>query len=146
MRSALIAGALLGLLLAACGGVPRGDVEVTLTDYAIAVPDSVTVDEQDRLRMEVRVDGRAHHNLTICPATVVDTCAGDPVVQRIERTPPQARDPSAVPEATTALVLGNGWDATVAATLPPGTYRFYCGIIGHAERGMQALVEVHPTT
>jgi uncharacterized cupredoxin-like copper-binding protein len=142
-RTILLAVAAVAALFLPALSRVHGDVPVTLSDWSIAMPTNVSVGADGRLTMEVTVDGRAHHNLTICPAAPDGGCAGPPVRQTFLRKPSQARDPNAVPDATTAVVLGNGWDAALATTLQPGaTYRFYCSIVGHAQKGMQTYVTV----
>lgn len=144
VRRLLAVAAAGGLLLAsACGSEPTADAEIVMVDYGISVPDTLQAGTN---RLEVRVDGVAHHTLIICPADLeTGTCADDPIQQRIVRKPP-ARDPSLWEGPVRSLVLGAEWDAAVEVDLTPGTYRFYCGIVNHAQWGMDRLVEVTPAT
>ena len=85
--------------------------------------------------------GKAHHNLTICPGDPGE-CAGEPVLQKVLRKPEGARDPDALPDETTALVLGDGWETTVEVELDPGRYRLYCAVPNHAAKGMETIIRV----
>jgi uncharacterized cupredoxin-like copper-binding protein len=40
-------------------------------------------------------------------------------------------------------VVGHGGTSTVAATLKPGTYTFYCSVPGHRQAGMVGTLTVH---
>lgn len=129
------------LLAASCASSgPTPDAEVTLAEWTVAVSPAELAAGTVTLR--VTNGGGAHHTLDICPSQRVDRCDGPELTQRVLVRPAQARDPSAIPDATMALVLGVGWQATVQVDLPPGTYRFFCAIVGHAPRGMQTLVTV----
>jgi len=126
--------------LTACGAnTPVADI--VLVDYTIGAPTSLTA---GTTRLEVLVKGVAHHTLTMCESEQLGVCDGERVVQRMVRRPKDARDQSLIPDESTHLVLGAGWDAAVDVDLQPGTYRIYCQIVNHAGYGMDRLIEVVP--
>lgn len=134
---------LLGLAVAAATtltgcGEPEPDATVVMREYALGVPAQL---EAGTNRLEVVVDGVAHHTLIICPSNTPRTCERDPLPMEIVRKPP-ARDPSLWEGPVRSLVLGAEWTAAVEVDLQPGSYRMYCGIVNHAEWGMDRIVEV----
>lgn len=135
LTAALAAGA---LALTACGGDPEPDVEISLAEYAIGVPETLPADEP--LVLKVENFGHAHHNLSICPTEDGEACTGPPVEHDMLKRPEAARDPSFYDDRSDTLTIGKDWIALVELELEPGTYRFFCGIIGHAARGMQRTV------
>ena len=88
-------------------------VATSLVDYALD-PADPRVPRAGIIAFEATNDGLARH------ALAVDGPAG-PV-----RTPP----------------LRRGERATLAVRLPPGTYRWYCPVGDHAQRGMVGRVRV----
>lgn len=147
MRSRLTTTILATALLAsACGGSssdtasPTPDTEISLVEYAIGIDggfdDGPTV-------VRVFNIGHAHHNLSICP-TEDDgaSCSGPPVEHDMLKRPEEARDPSFFDDRGDSLTIGKNWEAFIEVDLEPGTYRFFCGIISHAERGMTQVVTV----
>lgn len=128
-------------MLPACSsGAP--DAEITLVDYGIIAPETI---EAGTFAFRVNVEGVAHHTLTFCEADDIGTCDGDPIDVRYTRLPEDARDPSIIPEETSAIVLGSGWTADFETELEAGTYRLYCSIVNHASFGMDRLLTVTPT-
>lgn len=126
------------LALAGCAAGPDGVATVGLGEWFVGVSEAV---DAGTVTLDVRNDGAAHHNLTICPSDGAG-CEGPAVTQRVLVAPDDAREPEDFPSATTSLVLGAGWETTVEVDLEPGTYRFYCAVVGHADRGMDTVVEV----
>ncbi len=136
----LTAGLLVaGLALGACSGDPEPDVEITLVEYAIGVPEELPAEP---VVVEVRNVGHAHHNLSICPTEDGDACTGPPVMHDMLKRPEAARDPSFYDDVSDTLTIGKDWVALIELDMEPGTYRFFCGIISHAARGMQRTVVV----
>ncbi len=127
------------LLLAGCSSDPEPDVEVTLAEYAIGVPDELPTGPTV---LRVFNGGDAHHNLSICPSETGTSCSGPPVEHEMLRRPEQARDPTFFDDTSDSLTIGKRWEALIEIDLEPGTYRFFCGIVGHAARGMQHTVTV----
>lgn len=125
--------------LAACSSAPEPDVEVTLAEYAIGVPEQLPTGPTV---LSVRNEGHAHHNLSICPTETGAECSGPPVEHDMLRRPEEARDPTFFDDRSDSLTIGKRWVALVEVDLEPGTYRFFCGIIGHAARGMERTVVV----
>jgi len=138
----LLVAAVLAATVAACSSTPTVDATIILADDAIGAP--LTLEAGDGpVVLEVSAQARSHHNLIICRSTQTGRCDERPILQRMV-VKPDARDPSAVPDQTRALVLAADWTAVVETDLAPGRWRMYCGIIGHAERGMDTLVDVVP--
>lgn len=125
-------------LTTACGGLPEPSAEVVLTEMAIALPRDHAF---GTLVWDVVNQGDAHHNLTIC-AGDRGKCVLPPETQRVLRKPEQARDPASLPDQTTALVLGSGWQTRIEVDLEPGRYRLYCGVPNHAAKGMESVIRV----
>lgn len=112
---------------------------VVLTEMAVATPSPWPTGPQ---LLHVRNDGGAHHNLIICPGdeTGCDEGGGVPMDLLVK---PEVRDPAAIPDRTSSLVLGAGADAVVRVDpLDPGSYVLWCAIPNHAARGMQRVIEV----
>jgi uncharacterized cupredoxin-like copper-binding protein len=140
---ALAATACTGQTVTAADGasVPI-DHEVLLVEKAIGAPNPWTEGPQV---LAVSNEGGAHHNLIICPGDELGCDEGGGVGMDV-LSKPQVRDPEAFPDRTSSLVVGAGAHAVVRTDpLPPGTYRLWCAIPLHAERGMQLVVEVEPT-
>jgi uncharacterized cupredoxin-like copper-binding protein len=135
----LVAAALLATV-AACSSAPTPLATIILADDAIAAPQTLEVGDGPAV-LEVSAQARSHHNLSICRSAETGRCDERPILQRMV-IKPDARDPSAVPDQTRALVLAADWTAVVETDLTPGRWRLYCGIIGHAERGMDTLMDV----
>lgn len=135
----LVAASLL-VALAACSSAPTPIATVILADDAIAAPHTLELGDGPAV-LEVSAQARSHHNLIICRSDQTGRCDERPIPQRMV-VKPDARDPSAVPDQTRALVLAADWTAVVETDLAPGRWRLYCGIIGHAERGMDTLMDV----
>jgi uncharacterized cupredoxin-like copper-binding protein len=138
--------ALAGCAAAAPGGSDDGvaaagvsaDHEVVLVEKAFGVAGRWTAGPQV---LAVRNEGGAHHNLILCPGDE-HGCAGGGVGMDV-LVKPQVRDPDAFPTRTSSLIVGAGAEAIVRTDpLEPGTYRLWCGIPLHAERGMQRVIEV----
>jgi len=138
--TAAIGLAALAAVLLTPDRLPEPDATITLQEYVIAAP--ATLPEGQSVFL-VRNTGHAHHNLTVCPLDQ-DTgrCAGGPEFFDMLRRPEDARDQSFYEDRADMLVLGKRWDTLIRYDLEPGSYRFYCGIIGHAQNGMQAAVTV----
>lgn len=112
---------------------------VVLTEMAVATASPWPAGPQ---LLHVRNEGGAHHNLIICPgdATGCDDGGGVPMDLLVK---PEVRDPAAIPDRTSSLVLGAGADAVVRVdALDPGSYVLWCAIPNHAARGMQRIIEV----
>jgi len=86
--------------------------EVSLTDFRL--PDDPRIPRAGLIGFEITNDGEAMH------ALAVDGPSGE------------VRSP--------ALRPGERW--TIAARLPPGTYKWYCPIADHEQRGMFGRVRV----
>jgi plastocyanin len=134
MRARVMAAAALALSLGACGedrgeglrttpaavgtGAPTVEiavdatVPVSLTDYRL--PRSVRVARSGLVAFEATNDGQALHALAVIGP------AG------------QARTQTLKP----------GERATVEVRLPPGTYKWYCPVADHEQRGMVGRVRV----
>jgi uncharacterized cupredoxin-like copper-binding protein len=87
-------------------------VEVSLIDYRL--PRDPRIARAGVIAFEATNDGLSHH------ALVVDGPAGE------VRTP--------------RLLPGERW--TIAVRLPPGTYKWYCPVGDHEQRGMAGRVRV----
>ena len=124
-----------------CSADPSADadVEITLVEYAIAISDTPASGPQV---LRVENIGHAHHNLSICPTDDGTACTGDPIQHTMLQRPEAARDPSFFDDVGDSLTIGKEWVAVIEIDLEPGTYRFFCGIISHAVRGMQQMVTV----
>lgn len=127
------------LAAVACSSTPDPDFTITLVEHEIGIESELAAGTPV---IELTNVGDAHHNLTICPAERKETCNGDGLEVDVLKKPERARDPSIIPERSAGVTIGAGWTAILQAELEPGTYRFFCGVIGHAERGMQRLVTV----
>jgi uncharacterized cupredoxin-like copper-binding protein len=115
------------------------DHEVVLVEKAFGVASRWTAGPQV---LAVRNEGGAHHNLILCPGDERGCAEGGGVGMDV-LVKPQVRDPDAFPARTSSLIVGAGADAVVRTDpLEPGTYRLWCGIPLHAERGMQRVIEV----
>jgi hypothetical protein len=137
--SALLASA---LLTGACSSTPpEVDAIIRLVDYGIIAPQQVTAGQLD---FRVFVDGVAHHTLTFCGADKIGSCDDDPIDLTYTKKPTDARDPSVIPDVTSAIVLGQGWNADLTTVLEAGTYRLYCSIVNHASFGMDRILTVVP--
>ena len=120
--------------------LPAADETITLQEYAIGVPSTLAAGENVFL---VKNNGQAHHNLTVCPLDEASgRCAGEPESYEMLRRPEEARDQSFFKDRADMLVIGKRWDTLIRYDLEPGTYRFFCGIVGHALAGMQRTVTV----
>lgn len=140
----LVAGALvlvaLAVVLLTRDQLPEPDATVTLQEYAIDVPTTLPAGENVFL---VRNIGHAHHNLTVCTLDEASgRCAAQPEFYDMLRRPEEARDQSFFKDRADMLVIGKRWDTLIRYDLEPGTYRFFCGIVGHAQNGMQRIVTV----
>jgi len=138
-RFAIIVPAL--LVLAGCADDPADrepDAAVYLTEFVVSVNKPLRAGENALL---VSNRGFAHHNLTICPGDD-SGCAGDPKMLNVLRKPDGARDPSLIPEQTRGLTLGDSWEALISVQLDPGSYRLFCAVINHAEKGMATTIDV----
>ncbi len=140
----LIAGAIALVALAAVlltrDSLPEPDATITLQEYAIAVPTTLPAGENV---FEVQNIGHAHHNLTVCTLDEASgRCADQPEYFDMLRRPEEARDQSFFKDRADMLVIGKRWDTLIRYDLEPGTYRFFCGIVGHAQNGMQRTVTV----
>lgn len=134
MRAGLVAIAVAVLAAAGCaeqrgdatrtvpervGPVPEADpravatAAVSLVDYALDV-------EQARVRRAGRISFEATNDGTVRHALAVDAPAGK--------------------VATEALRPGQR--ATFSVRLPPGTYKWYCPVADHEERGMVGRLRV----
>lgn len=143
-RMLLGAGAMvlaaLAVLLLTRDRLPEPDATILLQEYAIAVPTELPAGENVFL---VRNIGHAHHNLTVCPLDEASgRCAAEPEFYDMLRRPEEARDQSFFKDRADMLVIGKRWDTLIRYDLEPGTYRFFCGIVGHAPNGMQRTVTV----
>lgn len=140
MRIALTVCSMVAILTSsACSSTPEPDTTITLAEYVIGVESELDAGSHV---IELTNVGAAHHNLTICPAETAATCGGEGIELEVLRKPEQARDPSIIPDRSAGITIGRNWTAIVEVELAPGTYRFFCGVIGHAERGMRQLVTV----
>lgn len=139
MHRLLGAAVAAALLATACSSDPDPDLTITLVEHDIGVESELAAGTRV---IELTNVGAAHHNFTICPAERKESCNGDGVEVDVLKKPEQARDPSIIPERSAGVTIGAGWTAILRAELEPGTYRFFCGVIGHAESGMQRLVTV----
>lgn len=136
-RLASVAAA--ALLLAACAGLPEPDAQVVLFEMGFDLPDQLPAGE---VVLAVDNIGWAHHNLTICKGELGE-CEEEPIAMDVLAKPDDARDPDAIPDRTSSFVIGAKWEALVRTdALEPGRYRLYCAILGHTERGMEAVVDV----
>lgn len=132
--------AALAIVLLTWDRLPEPDATVTLQEYAIDVPTTLPAGENVFL---VRNIGHAHHNLTVCPLDEASgRCAAEPEFYDMLRRPEEARDQSFFKDRADMLVIGKRWDTLIRYDLEPGTYRFFCGIVGHAQNGMQRTVTV----
>jgi hypothetical protein len=125
-------------LAGGCTRLPEASARVVLTEMAIAVPRDHAL---GTTAWEVANTGAAHHSLSVCVGDR-GRCAVEPVTLQVLRKPADARDPGSLPDQTTALVLGSGWDALVEVDLHPGRYRLFCGVPNHAAKGMEAVIRV----
>lgn len=142
----VLLGAAVALLLVAAVVVatrerlPEPDATITLEEYVVAAPTTLPAGESVFL---VRNTGHAHHNLTVCPLDEqTGLCDGGPEFFDMLQRPEDARDQSFYKDRADMLVLGKRWTSLIRYDLEPGTYRFYCGILGHAQNGMQLEVNV----
>lgn len=119
----LAAATVLLFVLAACigsddtlgdGTPPPGEflIPVTLTEYAIDLPDDSPMGE---LTFEIRNDGEMTHSFAI---------EGGGVDERIEGE------------------IAPGESQVLTVDLEPGTYTLWCPIGDHRDRGMEATIEV----
>lgn len=132
--------AVLAVVLMTRDRLPEPDATVTLQEYAIDVPTTLPAGENVFL---VRNTGHAHHNLTVCPLDEASgRCAAEPEFYDMLRRPEEARDQSFFKDRADMLVIGKRWDTLIRYDLEPGTYRFFCGIVGHSQNGMQRTVTV----
>ena len=101
------------------GPVPQTDpravatAAVSLVDYALDV-------EQVRVRRAGRIGFEATNDGTVRHALAVDTPAG----------------------RVSTAALRPGQRATFSVRLPPGTYKWYCPLADHEERGMVGRLRV----
>ncbi len=124
-------------------GVPDADATITLTEHVVGMPNEIVAGEDDKVVFEVTNVGHAHHNLTVCELDESNgKCASPGYWHRMLKRPEDARDPSFYKDEADFLVIGKRWTTWVEYELPPGRYRFFCGIVGHAEQGMSIEVTV----
>ena len=139
MRAAIVVtGACLVLLATGCSRIPEADLDITMTEFAIAAATQVASGPSV---WSVTNTGETHHTLSVCPGRVGE-CDEANVDQRVLRKEESARDPDSIPAVTDALVLGATWNMVVEVDLPPGSYRLWCGVPNHAAKGMDTALTV----
>lgn len=120
---------LLALTLAACqSGGPSNSLAVEMTDFAFT-PNHFTVAAGEEITVNI-----AHHGIVVHEFIIMNpgTTAGDkfneedmPNVYTIVEVPP-----------------GHSQSFTFVAPLEAGEYQIVCGIAGHLESGMTAILTV----
>ncbi len=120
------------LVLVACGG-GNGEVEVSLTDFKITLPEQTLAAGQ--ATFDIRNDGANEHEMVIFQT---DLEAADLPVANGE-VDEGAPGLSFIGEVE-GLEPGDAKPLTV--TLTPGRYLFLCNEPGHFEQGMWTVVEV----
>lgn len=140
---AVLAAALVGLLLAACGGDSGGGseggvtglepgsdadrtVEMVMTEFAYA-PDEVTVPADTPIRFVFPNQGKVQHE------GAIGTLADNEAVEK---------DRATAPDLPTVRVPAGGTGALVVRFDRPGTFVVGCHELGHWAAGQRATVTV----
>jgi len=116
-RMALAAAAVLGILIAACGGgtaattATGGSIKITLTEFKYSTP-TIELKAGEKVTLELKNAGTVEHDFNM-----------DAVGLKV--------------------LIKSGQSATrTLGPLTPGTYEFYCAVTGHKEAGMKGQLIV----
>ena len=126
--------AILGLLLAACGGGSSNEPEqVSVTvkgqDSFRYEPDTLTVPSGAQVSLTLENTGVLEHSWVLIPNTV---------------EPEAADETDALGGASTGVVPGGASNTIVFNAPPVGTYTFVCTVPGHAAGGKIGTLTVTP--